>query len=290
MTADGYYVEPPWCAEHATAYEWQDGSELPDYAPGFRPLGWVCQCDPGHPDPHWDRDVRMWQDRHADLAATLRAVLARCTLGERQRGGSRWLAPEHPRSHRGRDRPAGTVNGDGEARSRSCYLATVDVARLDQACQPIRDAFDGHGPYLVGSALFRPDFRDVDLRVILPDDEFDVLFASENFWGLVCQAITAYLREATGLPVDFQVQRMTEANAKYPGAQGRHAYGFGSVRGYAGGGDATPFPRPSRPDAACPCGCPDASHDLPGVGCAFCPPSQCGTQLLWHAIDKAGTP
>lgn len=48
------------------------------------------------------------------------------------------------------------------------------------------------------------------------------------------------LTEDTGLPIDFQIQRMTEANAKYDGP--RNPLGAGR-RDYAGGGDATKFPR-----------------------------------------------
>jgi hypothetical protein len=59
-----------------------------------------------------------------------------------------------------------------------------------------------------------PDFRDVDVRAIVDDDEFDAVFGPRReFWGMVCLTTTMYLRAATGLPIDFQVQRMTEANA-----------------------------------------------------------------------------
>jgi len=56
------------------------------------------------------------------------------------------------------------------------YLSPPDMHRLDWACRPVYRAF-GSPPYLVGSVLTRPDFRDVDLRLILPDDEWDEMFA-----------------------------------------------------------------------------------------------------------------
>jgi len=40
---------------------------------------------------------------------------------------------------------------------------------LTGACRPIAAAFGGT-TYLVGSVLQRPDFRDIDIRLILDDD------------------------------------------------------------------------------------------------------------------------
>lgn len=122
------------------------------------------------------------------------------------------------------------------ARQRRCHLTGAELMRLNDACIRITEAF-GDPPYLVGSVGERSDFRDVDVRTILPDDEFDALFAGRKFlWSLLCLAVSEYLRSATGLPVDYQVQRMTEANEKCPGP--RNALGVHG-RLYAGGGDAT---------------------------------------------------
>lgn len=119
-----------------------------------------------------------------------------------------------------------------------CYLSGVDLMRLNDACIRIREAF-GDPPYLVGSVNDKPDFRDVDVRSILADDEFDALFKNNEFlWSLLCMSVSEYLRSATGLPVDYQVQKMSVANEKFPGAGQRNALGM-SARLYAGGGDAT---------------------------------------------------
>jgi len=124
-------------------------------------------------------------------------------------------------------------------RSRKSYLTTAEFARLNDACVPVTAAFNCP-PYLVGSATETPDYRDVDVRVILADDEFDRIFGGRVLlWSLVCLAIGHYLRDVTGLPIDFQIQRMTEANAKHP-TTWRHPLGM-SARPFAGGGDATPF-------------------------------------------------
>lgn len=123
--------------------------------------------------------------------------------------------------------------------SRASFLTTSQFALLNDACVPVTAAFDSP-PYLVGSVTETPDYRDVDLRIILTDDEFDHLFGGRlMLWSLVCQAIGHYLRNVTGLPIDFQIQRMTEANEKHP-RTGRNAMGF-TDRPFAGGGDATPW-------------------------------------------------
>ncbi|MCX5000903.1 hypothetical protein [Streptomyces longwoodensis] len=81
----------------------------------------------------------------------------------------------------------------------------------------------GHFPYLVGTAAIGKQWRDVDVRLILPDDEFESLFPAvdpsrpDGRWGLLCAAISELARQRTGLPVDFQIQRMSFANERYPG-------------------------------------------------------------------------
>ena len=118
----------------------------------------------------------------------------------------------------------------------SSYLSTVDFARLNHACQIVWEAFGGE-TYLVGSTLETEVWHDVDVRTILADDEFDALFKGRlYFWSLTCLGIGTYLRQMTGLPIDYQIQRMTEANAKHGGI--RNPIGTGA-RPFAGGGDAT---------------------------------------------------
>jgi hypothetical protein len=94
---------------------------------------------------------------------------------------------------------------------------------LDQFGQHLFEAF-GETPFLVGSALYGKEWRDVDVRVILDDDVFDNMFpgwigAGQNDmrWSIVCAAFSELGRARTGLPIDFQIQRMTDANASYQG-------------------------------------------------------------------------
>jgi hypothetical protein len=50
------------------------------------------------------------------------------------------------------------VAAGGAPQARATYLAPPDLHRLNCACRPIAEAF-GEPPFLVGSALIRPNFR-----------------------------------------------------------------------------------------------------------------------------------
>ena len=129
-------------------------------------------------------------------------------------------------------------------RERVCQLTTTQLHDLDQACRMVHVAF-GHAPYLVGSAGSgsRPEYRDVDVRLILPDEEFAEACPTRERWELLSLSIGSYLARRTGLPVGFQIQRMTEANRDHPGPRNP----LGMRRVFAGGRDATPF-TPHRDD------------------------------------------
>ncbi len=117
---------------------------------------------------------------------------------------------------------------------RATYLSPPDLYRLDWACRPIRLAFDTP-PYLVGSALDRTDFRDIDLRLILDDDRFNELIGGSGDLRLLLNiALSGLITSTAGqrAPIDFQIQSMSEANA-IPGKRvpmgGRDASGWGSA-------------------------------------------------------------
>lgn len=134
------------------------------------------------------------------------------------------------------------ADSDSGSSRKACYLSTLELHELDEACWPFVQAF-GEYPYLVGSAMRRPDFRDVDVRLILADEEFDRLFSGEGkaLWGLMSKLGATYLRAKTGLPVDFQIQRQTDANEKFGNfaETPRNPMGTRSLLTFAGGGDAT---------------------------------------------------
>jgi hypothetical protein len=107
--------------------------------------------------------------------------------------------------------------------------------------------FFGHRAYQVGSSLKcslgqAETWRDVDVRMILPDEEFDDLFGMptrprcQNLkWNAACLAFAALGRDMTDLPIDFQIDRQTEANEEYPGP--RSALGVNLAHGIAYAGE-----------------------------------------------------
>lgn len=105
------------------------------------------------------------------------------------------------------------------------YVGAPAIFALELACADINRAFGGFGCFLVGSALDRPDWRDIDIRLIMPDDEFAALFPNagrlaweiDPRWLLMTVAISERLSKVTGLPVDFQFQPMTHANERFKG-------------------------------------------------------------------------
>jgi hypothetical protein len=120
-------------------------------------------------------------------------------------------------------------------RKKGIYTGAPAAFALELACQDLRRAFGGFGCYLVGSALERPDWRDIDVRLIMPDDEFDRLFpncggAKEGHWEFDARwlvmtiAISERLSKLTGLPIDFQFQPQTHANERHKGP--RNALGL----------------------------------------------------------------
>ncbi len=126
---------------------------------------------------------------------------------------------------------------------RTALLTTTELYYLDQACQVVTRAFDGRPPYLVGTAAdgHADSYRDVDVRLMLGDEEFAAACPTRERWELLCLSVSAYLSSRTGLPVDFQVQRTTEALERF-GDRPRNPLGLVSHGGrvFAGGGDATP--------------------------------------------------
>jgi hypothetical protein len=94
------------------------------------------------------------------------------------------------------------------------YLSPPEMFRLDLACAPIAEAFGGFCVYLVGSVTERRDFRDVDVRLILSDKKYARLVRGVDP-ALFSLVTSAYLRDASGLNVDFQVQQRTTATERF---------------------------------------------------------------------------
>ncbi len=96
---------------------------------------------------------------------------------------------------------------------------------LQQFGEHIYHAF-GHIAYHVGSSLGneKTAWRDVDVRVMLPDDEYERLgfgtvkdFPQNTHmngkWVSTVLAWSCFGKQLTGLPIDFQIQPLGWANA-----------------------------------------------------------------------------
>ncbi len=113
---------------------------------------------------------------------------------------------------------------EDEPKRRANYLQLSDFFLLDAWCEQVARMFDAY-PYLVGSSATSPTWRDVDVRLMLPDDTFDLLFPgqSRDFTHLhprlryLNLAMSVWGQKVTGLPIDFQFQQTSEANRLYGG-------------------------------------------------------------------------
>lgn len=128
------------------------------------------------------------------------------------------------------------------------------LIRLDHFGRLIFDAY-GHTPFLVGSAAVGKQWRDVDVRLMLPDDEFDALFPStikpwwtNQYLSLITVALSTLGHSYTGLPIDFQFQPLSHANEHY-GTQVRVPIGlrFASTTPASSAGVAPEEVRGDRP-------------------------------------------
>ena len=91
---------------------------------------------------------------------------------------------------------------------------------LDDFGALVRDAF-GDYPYHVGSSMEGKAWRDVDVRLMLEDAEYERQgFGDPDHpwqnpkWVAMVKAFSALGQQLTGLPVDFQIQQVSRANAR----------------------------------------------------------------------------
>ncbi len=89
---------------------------------------------------------------------------------------------------------------------------------LNDFGQLVLEAF-GEVAYWVGSSVEGPGWRDVDIRLILSDDEYQAMGLGDPTaphcnakWVALTKVFSAYGKAMTGLPIDFQIQQMTYAN------------------------------------------------------------------------------
>src|SRR5271155_566503 len=110
---------------------------------------------------------------------------------------------------------------------------------LEQFGQVCRDVF-GEDVYHVGSSMGGDKtkaWRDVDVRAILDDADYAAWGLghpkrphSNAKWVGLTLAFSALGKHMTGLPIDFQVQQRTEANAEFSSKDGHCRSALGIMR------------------------------------------------------------
>lgn len=92
---------------------------------------------------------------------------------------------------------------------------------LEAFGQLLYEAF-GHVAYHVGSSMgAKREWRDVDVRLMLPDAEYRAQFGDPRYshmnakWVALCMAFSALGKQMTGLPIDFQIQETSAANEEH---------------------------------------------------------------------------
>lgn len=121
-----------------------------------------------------------------------------------------------------------------EVRKKVSYVGVPAIFELTLACHLLSRGFGNHTIYHVGSSLERPDWRDVDLVMIMPDEAFAAEFPNARMhsaawehdpkWLILTCALSKWLTEKSGVLVDFKFQPRTFANERHPGP--RNAVGL----------------------------------------------------------------
>ena len=140
--------------------------------------------------------------------------------------------------------PNPTAGASDGRRRKGVYIGAPACFALEEAIRPVCEAFGAYvrgvsGCYLVGSCLERPDWRDVDVRLLLDDEDFAREFPhagdhweNDTRWLLLTVAISERLSRLTGLPIDFQVQPRSKANARHPGRRNAIGLRFSTAGGW----------------------------------------------------------
>lgn len=111
---------------------------------------------------------------------------------------------------------------------RATFLDVTEKLKLSDWAEHVVPMFRGEVPYLVGSVLDNPNYRDVDVRLILDDDTYSILGATVDLHRLGF-LVSLWGQQATGLRIDFQIQEQSAANEEFKGP--RHAIGLGALKG-----------------------------------------------------------
>lgn len=113
--------------------------------------------------------------------------------------------------------------GKQSTRSVGIKVGMPAALKLEEFGSQVWHTF-GTPPYVVGSSIRSKRWRDVDVRIILDDETYAALGLGDprydyrcGKWVALCLAFSALGKEMTGLPIDFQIQQQSFANAKFKG-------------------------------------------------------------------------
>lgn len=121
--------------------------------------------------------------------------------------------------------PTGEMSEEPK-RNKTSYVGVPAIFELTMACNVLIRAY-GASIYHVGSSLQRPDWRDVDLVMILSDEAFEREFPNAPLhsaawehdpkWLVLTVSLSKWLSEKSGVPVDFKFQPRSFANERHDG-------------------------------------------------------------------------
>lgn len=121
--------------------------------------------------------------------------------------------------------------------SRATYLLTTEVNALNTWGGELRRVFsedvEVYGAFLVGSSLTTSKWRDIDIRHIVSDDSWNRLVKMIDV-GYFNHTMSLWGQRVTGLPVDYQLQRMGDPQNDGP----KHPIDV--LEGYVNGVQRTP--------------------------------------------------
>lgn len=95
----------------------------------------------------------------------------------------------------------------------SHYLSEQGFSKLNAACLPLNAAFGSGCVFLVGSVLTTQHYRDVDVRLVLTDPDYDRL--GTGMRALLTSSVSALFDKTTGLLVDFQIAKASVNDREY---------------------------------------------------------------------------
>jgi hypothetical protein len=185
----GITFDCPHCRDQRLGVEFDAGIDRAHRHPG------IVYPVPPDGKTHWHRTGKTFETLTLSPSIDASAHVALARL-HRERGGD--------------------VTAEERSKSRISWLDVPAFFRLDYCCQGLLAAF-GNTPYLVGSCLERPDFRDVDVSLMLPDEQFAAMFPNQYALLFLNAAVSDWLSERTGLRIDFKFQDTTTTNEKHRG-------------------------------------------------------------------------